>query len=616
MGKREIMETTDVNTQPVEVPAEETPAPKKKVKKKKFTKLNEISIIVLSFAISFTLFFFPPMDIFLGNMREFVVDFKHVAAPMLGVSLACTGALILVQNFLLLIAEWLYKVVSKLLFGFLLAIYAQMLFFNGKMTTITGDTTSYSDDKKNVIINLFILLFILLLPLEFYIISLFNKKSKFFNFGKGMVLPYVAGLIFVMQLVGTLSSIAGADFKQYNRSYTQYLSYEPARSLSKDENIVVFLTDRLDSYYMDDVLERYPDVKEDLEGFTFYQNNVSHNTNTFPSIPQMLTTYTYRGTDWPEYTSYAWDENTVPRRLTEAGWNCNLLIDSLTTYSNISQLEDQCNNLITREGAKVKFNYFDKKGIIPTMGQLSFARLSPYAFKDEFSTGLGSSLSANFVSFETDTDDMMPMAVDVDSDLKYYDDILFNHLNADSDKKTFSFIHLNCSHGSSAATAAIYNPDEPVDITSTTRGGLEIVFEYMRQLKKLGIYDNTTILILGDHGRPPVEIECDGEEGLTSPIMTGLLIKPANAPAEPLKIDRYSELSNDFFPASIMDYAGIDHSDLGYSYQDVIEGGLHPDRFMQTFLWGGYGKVYYKTYYKITGDARDFDNWKALEGHE
>ena len=235
------METTDVNTTTEAVPAENAPVPepKKKVKKKKFTKLNEISIIVLSFAIGFTVFFFPPMDIFLGNMREFVVNFKHVALPMLGVSLAVSGALIIVQNLLLLIAQWLYKVVSKLLFGFLLAIYSQMLFLNGKMTTITGDTTSYSDDKKNVIINMFILSFIFLLPLFFYIIALFRKKSKFFNFGNGMVLPYVAGLIFVMQAVGTVSSIAGADFKQYNRSYTQYLSYEPATSLSKEGNVVV-----------------------------------------------------------------------------------------------------------------------------------------------------------------------------------------------------------------------------------------------------------------------------------------------------------------------------------------------------------------------------------------
>ncbi len=616
--KRITMETTDVNTTTEAVPAENAPAPepKKKVKKKKFTKLNEISIIILSFAIAFTVFFFPPMDIFLGNMREFVVDFKHVALPMLGVSCAAAGALILVQNFFLLIAEWLYKVISKLLFGFLLAIYTQVLFLNGKMTTITGDSTSYSDDRKNVTINMFILTFILLLPLFFYIISLFNKKSKFLHFGNGMVLPYVAGLIFVMQLVGTGSSIAKADFKQYNRSYTQYLSYKPAQSLSKEGNVVVFLTDRLDSLWMDEVIDRYPDVSKNLQGFTFYQNNVSHNTNTFPSVPQMLTTYMYNGTeDWPTYTKYAWDEKTVPRRLTENGWNCNLIIDSLTTYGNITQLEEQCNNVITRSGAKVNFNYFQKKGIVQTMSQLSFARLSPYAFKDKLSTGLGSSLSAHFVSFEEDMDDMVPLAVDVDSDLKYYDYLINNHLKADSDKKTFSFIHLNCSHGTSAATTAMYDREASYDpdIYSTTRGGLQIVFEYLDQLRELGIYDNTTVIILGDHGRAPIEIEADNEPGLTSAITTGLLVKPANAPAEDLKLDRDSELSNDFFPASVMEYAGIDHSDLGYSYDDVVKGGLHPDRFMQTFLWGGYGKVTPKAFYKITGDARDFDNWKEVD---
>jgi hypothetical protein len=238
----------------------------------------------------------------------------------------------------------------------------------------------------------------------------------------------------------------------------------------------------------------------------------------------------------------------------------------------------------------------------------------PYAVKNEITSGLGSNLSCDFVTY--DMPDVMPMAVGVPSDLKYYDYLKENGLKADSQNKTFSFIHLNCSHGSGEDTAALYDPDEPVNIYSTTRGGFEILFEYFDQMKELGIYDNSTIIVLGDHGRAPSEIEIDDLDGLTSAITTALLVKPAGAKAEPLKLDRYSELSNDFFPASVIEYAGIDHSDFGLSYQDVIDGELHPDRYMQTFDWHGFGRVVYKAYYKITGDARDFDNWEVLDGHE
>lgn len=594
----------------------EAPPKKKKSWFSKFNKKNEISIAVLSFAISFTILFFAPVDIFLGNMRDFVVNFKYVAGPMALAALAATAALIIVQNFLLAIAEWLYQVIARLLFGFLLAIYTQNLLLNNKMATITGDSVEYADDKKLIIWNIFILSVILLIPLDFYIIAKFKPKSKFFNFGKGAVMPYVSGLIVVMQLTGFLSAVAKADFNKYNRQYTQYLAYSPAMSLSEEGNVVVFLTDRLDSYYMDDTLEAYPELNDKLAGFTFYQNNISHNTNTFPSIPQMLTNELYRGTEWPDYTQKAWEGRTLPKILTENGYDCNLLIDNLTTYTSLGQLDGQCHNVKDGDKDNIHMNYIKKGGIVPTMAQLAAAKLSPYVWKNDITNGLGSNLSQEFLTYEQDVQDMMPMAVGVDSDLQYYEYIMNHPLDADNDNKTFSFIHLNCAHGASAEEAALYDPDEPVNTESTIRGDFEILFEYMDQMKKLGVYDNSTIIILGDHGRPPVEIEVDGEEGLTSPIMTALLIKPANAGNEPLKKDRYSELSNDFFAASVLQYAGIDHSELGVSYQDVIENDLHPDRYMQTFCWGGYGKVIYKTLYRVTGDARDWANWEALEGHE
>ena len=162
----------------------------------------------------------------------------------------------------------------------------------------------------------------------------------------------------------------------------------------------------------------------------------------------------------------------------------------------------------------------------------------------------------------------------------------------------------------------MYDDSADVDRWVTTRGDFEILFYYFDQLKKLGIYDNTTIIVLGDHGRAPDEVEREGKEGLDSPIVTALLVKPANAESGKLKLDDKAELSLDFFPASVIEYAGIDHKDFGTSFNDVIEGGLHPDRWLQTYEWGGYGKVIYKTLYKITGDARDFANWEPQPEHE
>ena len=599
--------------------ADDKPKKKKYSLKEAFSKTNRLLILALSLALGFTVFFFSPMDIFLGNQRDFVVEFKYAAIPMLLTSLAASAAVAVVLTLSLLINTKVFDVVSRLFAGLLLAMYVQTLFFNSRMASITGDSVDYSDNTASSAANAVIYCLIILLPLVLYILANIFKKNKVLNAGKGMVLPYISGLVFVMQLVGTGSTILTTDFSKYEKMYSKYLAMEPTLSLSKKDNVVVFLADRLDSLWMDETIERYPEISRNLSGFTFYQNNISHNTNTFPSVPQMLTNSLYKGEEWPDYTGKAWDGDTLPKRLTENGFDVNLLIDNLTTYSSIAQLDGQCSNIGESDADLIEFNYLGAGGIIPTMSCLSLSKLSPYLLKAEFTRGLGSSLSQDFVRYLDDMPDRMPMTVSADSDVAYYKFLKQNGLTADNDNKTFTFVHLNCSHGENN-TIAGFNPDffraNTADIYDTTRGGFEIIFRYIDEMKLLGIYDNSTIIILGDHGRAPVEIEIDNKPGLTSAITTALLVKPKNAPAEKLKIDGESELSNDFFAASVLEYAGLDHSDFGLSYNDVIEGDLHPDRWLQTFDWHGYGDVVYKALYKVTGDARDFSNWEEQPNHE
>ena len=584
--------------------------------KERFNKKNEILIFVLSAALSFTIFFFSPIDIYLGNQKEFIVNFKHVLFPMLILSILATGIIGAILNLFLRIKQIVFDAAVRLIFGYLLAIYTQSLFLNSKMTSITGDDSKYTDNMYSLVLNMLLMLAILLLPLIIYALKRQFPNNKVLNFGKGMLIPYVSALIFAMQFSGTAVSIINTDFGKYEKLHTSYLSYEPTMSLSEEGNIVVFLLDRLDSLWMDDAIKSYPDIKEKLDGFTFYQNNIAHYTNTFPSVPRMLTNSPYDGTEWADYICKAWEGRTVPKILTENGYSINLLIDNLTTYGSLGQLSEQCNNIASVKEEDASVNYFGEGGIIPTMTQLSMAKLSPYSMKPYITLGLGSNLSSDFVKYTVNTDDMLPMATGVEGDLKYFEYLKNNEMTADNCNKTFSFIHLNGVHGSSEEISSLYSGFKKVNKASTIRGDLEIVFEYMDKMKELGIYENSTFIIIGDHGRAAAEIEVDKKAGLEDVIVTAVLVKPAGAESGKLKLDRYSELSNDYFPASILEYAGLDHSDMGYSYNDIIENNLHIDRYLQTFDFRGYGRTVYKPLYKITGDARDFYNWEKQDEHE
>lgn len=593
-----------------------------KNKSSRFNKKNEIPIVIVSIALCFTVFFFSPADVFLGNQRDFVVSFGNIVFPLLFTAVIASGVFIAIQNLFLKISEKLGRGVTKFFFGLLLAMYVQMLFLNGRMTSFTGDAANYESNMPALISNLVLYVFIILMPFLINIPLHFLKKKesvkKLADSLSGKVIPYIGGLIFVMQLVGCGSTILTTDFSKYEKSYSYYLSYEQSMSLSKEDNIVVFLVDRLDSFWMDKTIEKYPDVKENFEGFTFYQNNVSHNTQTFPSVPQMLTAKMYKGEDWVEYISNAWAGDTVTKNLKEEGYDINLMIDTLTTYSSTSQLQYQCDNIGYCEGNNVRFNYLGYDGIIPSMTRISLSKLTPYAVKSYIIVGMGAGLSSGFVDYKEPLEDNVPLALSEDSDIKYFDYLKKYGLNADHESPTFTFLHLNGAHDYSEKLSSFYKETSEKDVTrfTTIRGDLEILFTYFEQMKKLGIYDNSTIIVLGDHGRAPQEIENTDQMNLESPIVASLLIKPKNAEAKPLMTDPDTELSNDYFAASILEYAGLDHEKFGYSYNDIINGDIHPDRYMQTCEFGGYGVTKYKTLYKITGNARDFDNWEPQEGHE
>jgi hypothetical protein len=83
----------------------------------------------------------------------------------------------------------------------------------------------------------------------------------------------------------------------------------------------------------------------------------------------------------------------------------------------------------------------------------------------------------------------------------------------------------------------------------------------------------------------------------------------------PLAADSTSELTNDYLAASILEYMGIDHSEFGYSYNDIISGNLHIDRIFNPFSWKVGGRFKKLSIYRVTGDARDFSNWRETDNN-
>ncbi|MBR6069971.1 MAG: sulfatase-like hydrolase/transferase [Ruminococcus sp.] len=597
--------------------AEAEPAKKKK---KRFTKKRELAIIALSLALAFTVCFFVPADTFIANQNDFIISAPRVLLPILGVALGASAALILILNACLAINVKLWKIVESLLGGVLIAGYWQVMFANGKMVQITGDPTTYSERSSANNLNLLLFFAIMLLPLIVLIISGELKKGKRKRY-LFTALTYISAIIFLMQCVGLGSRVIKTGILRKDDSgLDNYLSMEDTMNLSKDNNVVVFLTDRLDAHWMEMELDYYPEIADELEGFTFYSNNVGRFTNTFPSVCNMLTNYEYSGQDWADYFDAAWQGETLPKRLHDNGYKVNLLIDSLVTYSDFDDIRNQCDNIHSSVDL-VDFNYFGSGGILRTIGKFSLGKLAPYLLKNNFLGDMTSDFSSNFYTATGQDAAAFKGIVGNDTDMDFCNYVRTHQMKSDCDQKTFTFIHLNFAHDYSEDLAAL-DPDYDgnIDREKNMRGGFILLNYYLDKMKEAGVYDNSTIIFIGDHGRPPAEIEYAEDDELPTieldgEIRTTVLIKPAGAERKPLVIDHDAELSSSEFAATVLEYADVDKSGFGPSFMDVKEMDEDdiPERILHVYFWKGIGRVDDILKYEVTGDASDFNNWKVIE---
>ena len=142
------------------------------------------------------------------------------------------------------------------------------------------------------------------------------------------------------------------------------------------------------------------------------------------------------------------------------------------------------------------------------------------------------------------------------------------------------------------------------------KGSMKIVEEYIRQLKALGQYENTTIIITADHGYWYF-IDKPLEE-TTSPYM---LVKPAQSAeldAEPLKVSTVP-VSHMDFPATVLKAMGADYAGYGTPMDEVPASGDRARFYYMTETVDGHDWAILK--YLIRGDALDIANWQ-LTGDE
>lgn len=567
--------------------------------------------LLCGLAVGFTYIFFGAADTFAGNRKEFLFSFSDF-----GGYLALIAAVIsLLITLLLLIADGtLFRVLFGIFFWIAFMGYAQGMFLNVGMGSLAKDDVGTKISTGFLIFGS--ALWIITAGLCIFG-GLKMKKHETIKTIAIVLLVMIVG----MQTVGCVSNIpkltdrpaqtsattkGGSPAKQETTSIEttvetkdekkdedvrKYLTEMGINEVSGGKNIIVFVLDRFDISYYNDVVSDDPEFFSKLTGFTFFDDNISLFSRTYPGVATMITGLPYMY----DRSAESWLDNaygTSPflADLKENGYKVKLYTSDYYGYRNANSMKGTVENI----SSVTKYTVNDRAGLVGNMMALSLYRCLPSVLKS--SVSVSSSSFDRAVSYNGEAP-----AYKIDDPRLH--ELLGDGLSADDSKGSYIFIHMNGCHQP-------YNMDEDGNRVENgaslpaIRGDFRMIYSYIDEMRRLGVYEDSTIVITGDH--PSAR---DDGEIPTQPRITSLFVKQSGRSDEPLEYS-HAQVCQDNLIATLVKSAGIEtENDYGKSYFDIGEGENVTRHHIFELYDAGKTRL---IDFAVTGKGSDFSNWKAV----
>ncbi len=559
-----------------------------------------LTSLLAGFTVPFVLLICATFSVFFSNSEEFTFVLGDFAPSFILIAL---GAFAVITVALLLTKGTLRHSIFTLCSFLVTAAYIQSLITNLTFQGMPGDGNVPIASTAKVVINFTIWAILCCVFLWFGVLSKNAKTGR-------SVMSFLLVLVLVMQTVSLIpsaieysntSSTPSSDSNStvQDENEAVYLTTNNMFELSTKENVVVFILDRLDNTYLNQFLKSGSPYIDSLDGFTYYEDNIAKYPRTYPAVTSMLTGINTDYTLGREaYFEHAYTNGTFLKDLHNNNYKVNLYIPTFYSYSDAKVFGDMVSNTSVAEG----YTITSKGALTGKMFELSSYFWAPEIFK---SNTISSSSFNELVQFNGDAPEYDMTGT---SDPDVYKAFAETGLSTQSEKNTFTFLHLRGSH---APTSMDENCNlvnyGAVSVLQQTTGCFKFISEYISQMKKLGIYNDATIIITGDHAS--LISDTDPYE---TPMLTGLLVKESGQHGTELKTNT-AQVSQDNFLATIIKSAGIQtNTDYGRAYSEVPEGeDITRTHYFQIFTVYDYKDE--NLTYEITGKGSDLSNWKITD---
>lgn len=483
-----------------------------------------LPIFLSTITLCLTLFFFAPFNTFFKNINEYNFLFPTAFSTLLGLSLV----VVLLLNSMLLAAMVIAKIAHKghikVLFltvtATIVTVLAFMFWLQGNIIApdvgvLDGRRIFWRQFVIPVLINFTVWVIVLGILVRY--------RSRLFRF-----LVPVCLILLAMQTanfsVQYLTKPEPPNFKLYtNDSIKQH-------SLYADKNLVIIVLDTFQSDIFEEVIMQNPEIVDKLNGFTYYPDTAGGYPNTSLSIPLIMTGKFYLNQKpFRDFEKETYLTSSVLKDLNSYGF------DVLVPCTKVLYCSDQFSDSVVRR---------------PIEGWLNKTQLSDLFFP----TIIRSVPTVTYFGFQKVR---YHLDLLVDRDLMGADDSprqfkrdnqllksILTETTTDNTRPAFRFYHFTAPHlpfylGNAGEFQKQTNNRQGQ--VNHSAGALSFAIEILDRYKELGVYDQTMIVIMADHGFGPLGYRTTPEDTITNneiyaSAMPLLLVKPFNS-HEPLVID-------------------------------------------------------------------------------
>lgn len=279
-----------------------------------------------------------------------------------------------------------------------------------------------------------------------------------------------------------------------------YLSQAGLYTVGTEENLLVLVLDSVDADQFAQALAEDPDLSRRLEGFTWYRNAMGLSDPTKYGLPALLTGQAYtQPVDYAGFIAAAYADAPLYPMLAGDVWDARFFTDSRYVSLDAGAVDN-----LAREELAVN----DPAGLTRDLLRLCAFRYAPHFLKPQLWM-----YSNVFLPYAQAQGEPVYEVTDPAFDARLREEGLEATV-----ERAFRLIHLTGMHPPYTMDADCQYQAQGVTVQEQMRGCLRLAEDYLEQLRTLGVYDRSAVLILADHGtdtvhRPLLLLKRPGETG-------------------------------------------------------------------------------------------------------